>query len=44
MKRLIIGALTVLAIAFAFAPAADAGRTGVAGCPAGGGRCVGGEH
>jgi hypothetical protein len=45
MKRLIVGTLTALAIIImAFAPAADAGRLGVAGCPIGGsGRCVGGE-
>lgn len=44
MKRLFIGTLAVLAIAAALAPAADARRLGVAGCPAEGtGRCVGGE-
>lgn len=45
MKRLFVATLAVLAIAAAVAPAADAFRTGVAGCPAGGsGRCVGGER
>lgn len=44
MKRLFIGTLAVLAIAAALAPAANAFRLDVAGCPAGEtGRCVGGE-